>query len=249
MRVAALYDIHANLPALEAVLDDVHRAAVDRIVVGGDVVLGPMPRETLARLLSVDAPVQFIRGNCDREVLASATETKASGPAEQYRPAMRWVFEQLTRQQRDLIGQWPATIRLHIDGLGDVLLCHATPQNDVDIFTEQTSERALLPLFEAAQASVVVCGHTHMQFDRKIGTTRVVNAGSVGMPFGEPAACWAVLGPGVDLRRTEYDLHAAAERIRRTSYPRAEEFATGSVLQPPSAQQMLETFSRAELTR
>ncbi|MFL5520719.1 MAG: metallophosphoesterase family protein, partial [Gemmatimonadales bacterium] len=70
MRVAALYDIHGNLPALEAVLAEARHAGVDEIIVGGDVVPGPMPRETLAALLELDVPVRFIRGNGDREVAA-----------------------------------------------------------------------------------------------------------------------------------------------------------------------------------
>jgi hypothetical protein len=94
---------------------------------------------------------------------------------------------------------------------------------------------------------MVVCGHTHMQFDRMVGSTRVVNAGSVGMPFGEPGADWLLLGPRVDLRHTSYDLGRAAERIRRTEYPQAEEFASQYVLKPPSEQQMLEVFAQAEL--
>src|SRR5690349_2185431 len=69
MRVAALNDIHSNLPALEAVLQDVRQAGVDQIVVGGDVVLGPMPRESLDALFSLDIPIQFIQGNCEREFL------------------------------------------------------------------------------------------------------------------------------------------------------------------------------------
>jgi hypothetical protein len=86
-----------------------------------------------------------------------------------------------------------------------------------------------------------------MQFDRTVGRVRVVNAGSVGMPFGEPGAYWLLLGPDVQLRHTPYALVSAAERIRATSYPQAEEFAAQNVLQPPSERQMLEAFARAEL--
>jgi len=86
-----------------------------------------------------------------------------------------------------------------------------------------------------------------MQFDRMIGSVRVVNAGSVGMPFGEPGADWLLLGPGLQLRHTPYDLTKAAERIRGTRYPQAQEFAQGNVLQPPSEREMLEVMTRAEL--
>ena len=128
-----------------------------------------------------------------------------------------------------------------------MLFCHATPRNDTEIFTRLTSEDRLLPVFEGLNVPLVVCGHTHMQFDRTIGRTRVVNAGSVGMPFGEPGAYWLLLGPDVQLRHTPYDLTTAAERIRDTKYPQAQDFAARNVLQPPSEAQMLEVFTNASL--
>lgn len=94
---------------------------------------------------------------------------------------------------------------------------------------------------------MVACGHTHIQFDRTIGQLRVVNAGSVGMPFGEPGAYWLLLGPDVQLRHTRYDLPKAAERIRATAYPQTQDFAAHNVLQVPSEAEALEVFSRAEL--
>jgi len=128
-----------------------------------------------------------------------------------------------------------------------VLFCHSTPRSETEVFTRLTAEDRLLPLFEPLQVAVVVCGHTHMQFDRMIGRTRVVNAGSLGMPFGEPGAYWLLLGSDVQLRHTPYDLAKAAERIRETNYPQAEEFAARNILQPPSEEEMLERFAKVEL--
>jgi putative phosphoesterase len=247
MRVAAIYDIHGNLPALEAVLDEIRRADVDQIVVGGDVVPGPMPSETMACLLDVDIPMQFIQGNGDREVLALRTGAESAAVPERYREAMRWNSEQLSADQERLMARWPLTLRVEIDGLGDVMFCHATPRNDTEIFTRLTPEDRLVPVFAEGNAPLVICGHTHMQFDRTIGSVRVVNAGSVGMPFGEPGAYWLLLGPDVQSRRTAYDLAKAADRIRATKYPQAEEFAASNVLQPPSEQVILEAFTRAEI--
>src|SRR5438128_1839193 len=187
MRVGVLYDIHGNLPALEAVLEDVARTRADRIVVGGDVVPGPMPRETL--------------------------------------------------------GAWPTTLRMNIGGIGEVLSCHATPQNPNDVFTRLTPEDKLVSIFAKTDAYVVVCGHTHMQFDRMIGRLRVVNAGSVGMPFGDSGAYWLLLGPEVEFHRTKYDLELAASRIRQTHYSEAQEFAVHNVLLPPSEEKMLAAFN------
>jgi predicted phosphodiesterase len=247
MRVAALYDIHANLPALEAVIEEIRREEVDRIVVGGDVVPGPMPRETLDCLLGLDIPVQFIQGNCEVAVLAELAGRDPYRLPEMAREAVRWSAHQLDPEHAQLFAGWPKTLVLEIGGLGGVLFCHGTPRNENECFTRLTPADRLRPVFAGIDARVVVCGHTHMQFDRMIGTTRVVNAGSVGMPFGLPGAYWLVLGPGMELRRTHYDLARAAERVRGTSYPQAEDFATRNVLQPPSEQDMLEAFGRVEL--
>ncbi len=99
MRVAARYDIHGNLPALEAVLRDVREASVDRIVVGGDVLPGPMPRETPAALEHLDRPVRFIRGNGEREVLAAREGVHTGAVPERFREVMRWVGAQLSDEQ------------------------------------------------------------------------------------------------------------------------------------------------------
>ena len=247
MRVAALYDIHGNLPALEAVLDDVRRERVDQIVVGGDVFPGPMAAEALELLLSLDVPARFLRGNGDRAVLELAESGETTALPDSYRPTARWVADQMTLAHRRVIAGWPDTMRMQIEGIGDVLFCHATPRNDRDIFTRLTDEERLVPMFAPTAAALVVCGHTHMQFDRRVGGVRVVNAGSVGMPFGEPGAYWLLLAPNVRLMRTDYDLALAAERIRATAYPQASEFAYGSVLQPPSEEKMLEVFAAVEV--
>jgi len=112
------------------------------------------------------------------------------------------------------IQQMDKTLRMEIDGLGKILFCHATPRNPNDVFTRLTHEDRIASLFIALDADVVVCGHTHMQFDRTIGSVRVVNAGSVGTPFGEPGAYWLLLTSQIDFRRTEYDLEKAAAITR-----------------------------------
>lgn len=247
MRVAALYDIHGNLPALDAVLADVKLRGVDHVVIGGDVLPGPMPRECLDRLLTFDLPTSFVSGNGEREVLAIKRGVDTGAVPAAFRPMMQWVGEQLTGDHERRIGAWPATLRMPIAELGDVLFCHATPRSDSEIFLRTTPNEALLAIFDAAKADIVVCGHTHMQFDRRIGRTRVVNAGSVGMPFGEPGAYWLLLDSEPRLQHTSYDLAGAADAIRGTAYPQSEDFATRSILRPPTEQQMLDLYSRAEI--
>jgi predicted phosphodiesterase len=256
MRVAALYDVHGNLPALDAVLAEVRRDGVGQIVVGGDIVPGPMPRETLARLLTLDIPVQFIHGNGELAVLAQmrATDLGAvtywgttSGeplPAP-LQDVLRWTARQLYPEDEHMLASWPKTLRLDIEALGGVLFCHGTPRSETECFTRLTPEPLLQPVFDGLDVSLVVCGHTHMSFDRRIGRVRVVNAGSVGMAFGQPGADWLLLGPDVQFRHTMYDLTGAAERIRATSYPQADEFAARYVLNPPSEADMLAAFTHA----
>ena len=258
MRVAAICDIHGNVPALEAVLLDIDRAQVDEIVVVGDLFPGPMPRETLTCLLGAERPLRFVYGDGDLAVLAQMTATEPSAVRywgtssgaplpEPLRRPLAWTAEQLGVERGRLIESWPLTVRLQIDGLGTVLFCHATPRNETEIFTRLTLDDRLRPVFQGQDAAVVVCGHTHMQFDRLLDGVRIVNAGSVGMPFGEPGAHWVLLGPGVQLRHTAYDLVAAAERVRATSYPDADDFASGHILNPPAEETMLTLFAGHEL--
>lgn len=247
MRVAAIYDIHGNLPALEAVIKDIRQARADQIVVGGDVFPGPMPSETLELLLNLDIPVRFIQGNGDRETLAIMEGKKTKTVPEQYMEIMRWTAAQLKSEHKQLLESWHKTINLEIDVLGNVLFCHATPRDDNEMFTRLTSEERLLPIFQNVKASLVVCGHTHMQFDRMIGNVRVVNAGSVGMPFGKTGADWLLLGTEIEHQHTTYDLLKAAERIGVTNYPQAQDFVEHYLLQSPSEEKMLELYTNAGL--
>ena len=250
MRVAALYDIHGNAAALDAVLSEIRQEAFDSIVIGGDVLPGPMPVETLARLTSLDLPVHFIRGNGDRVVATRLDGGDVSREVPgQYGEVIDWTAQQLTIEQRQLLPTWPATYQGELTGLGEVLFCHATPRNDIECFTRLTPDQKLAPVFNNVTANVVVCGHTHMQFDRMVGKRRILNAGSVGMPFAAPrGAYWLELGPNVRLRRTDYDFEAAAKRLRATTFPQVETLAIRYVLNPPSEAETLQMFAPAELT-
>ena len=206
-----------------------------------------MPGECLTALLELSVPVEFIHGNGERGVLGRLEPSEMKKVPEPLLEAMQWVGKQLPPEQPDLLGSWPLTVQLQIPDIGAVLFCHATPRSDNEIFTRLTPEERLAPIFEATNADLVVCGHTHMQFDRQIGDVRVVNAGSVGMPFGRAGAYWLLLGNEIELRHTSYDLEAAAERIRKSDYPQAESFASGHILQRPSEQEMLERFEQAAI--
>lgn len=243
MRIAALYDIHGNLPALEAVLDEVATADVDRLIFGGDVYPGPMSSECLNLLLEFDLPVAFIRGNGDRAVLDLVEGREPADMPKRFQHVIKWVAKQVTPAHREVMRTWPADTRVVVDGLGEVLFCHATPRSDTEIFTRDTPSERLRPIFDGAKASLVICGHTHMPFDRMIGSTRVINAGSVGMPFGPRGADWLILGPDIEFRHTTYDYEHAAERLRATDYPEADDFADNNVLSPPDADSMRSRYT------
>jgi predicted phosphodiesterase len=242
VRIAALYDIHGNLPALEAVLADVRDAKPDAIVIGGDVVPGPMPRECLHLLRSLEIPMHCIPGNGERVTLSQRRRIEPTEVPEAFREVIRWNAEQLTEQDAKWIASWPKMLSLR-----DVLFCHASPRSDIDVFTRKTPDEKIAPLFEPVREHTVVCGHTHMQYDRMVGRTRVVNAGSVGMSFQGNGAFWLMLGDSVELRRTEYDLADAAKRISATSYPQAQMFAEKNVLHPPTEEQMLAAYANVPL--
>jgi putative phosphoesterase len=246
MRIAALFDIHGNLPALEAVMAEVRSSAADRILIGGDLLPGPMPRECLDLVRSIALPVDYIIGNGDRESVAASRGAMSAIIPEYFRNAMNWNGAQLTGDDVRQIESWPLTARLNVPGIGEVLFCHATPRNDTEIFLKTTADEKLAPIFEPLGVQLVVCGHTHMQFDRRVGSTRIINAGSVGMPFQDAGAYWLLLGPDVQLRRTGYDYEAAAARVRATQYPQAEQAAT-FIRTPPNEQATLEQFKNAEL--
>ncbi len=217
MRVAALHDVHGNLPALEAVLADVAAERVERIVCGGDVAAGPFPQECVERLLRHDAA--FVRGNGDRDPSA-------------------WVAEQLSELARDFLAGLPTTIAL--DG---VLYCHGSPRDDNEILTRISSDERVLAALEGVEERVVVGGHVHVQYDRTVGGRRLVNAGSVGMPYeGRQGAFWALVVDGEpELRHTPYHVTAAVTAIRATTYPDGEELA-GWLLEPPDPMEVSAYF-------
>jgi predicted phosphodiesterase len=205
LRVAALYDVHGNVPALEAVLAEVERETVDAIVFGGDLFLGPFPAETAALVRSVDA--HFVRGNCDRE------------PDE-------WTRSKLDDETIAWGQSWPLTVEL--DG---VLYCHATPRSDEPILTDASPPERFEEALEGVEARLVVAGHTHMQFRRD----RWSNAGSVGMPYEDAvAAFWGLVSDQVEFRRTPFDVERAAADILASGWPSADSFVTENLRSAPS---------------
>jgi predicted phosphodiesterase len=203
MRIAALYDIHGNLPALEAVLAEVE---ADLVVVGGDVGPGPFVSECLALLAPQET--RYVMGNGDRELIEP--DPSGDGPE----AFLAWCRERLTAADRERLAAFEPTVS--VDG---VLFCHGSPRSDTEIITAVTPEERLAPMFDGVAEPTIVIGHTHHQFDRGVLGKRLLNAGSVGMPYeDEAAAYWLLLDPDPQLRRTDYDIARAAETMRAAGY-------------------------------
>jgi putative phosphoesterase len=246
MRVAVLADIHGNLPALDAVLAEVRTAGVDAIVLNGDLATGPMPAETVDRLAGLGDTAIWVRGNADREVVTAYDEGRADPDLPDVaRIPTEYCASVLERRHRDLLADLPLTVTLDVDGLGRVLCCHATTRADTEIVLVDSPVDRYRDCFEGVDAPAVVLGHTHMPFDRLVDRRRFVNPGSVGMPYGGTGAYWALLGPDVVLRRTSYDLEAAASTFRTAAsgYPGLEEFVAENVLTAPSDVEALAVFT------
>jgi predicted phosphodiesterase len=229
VRVAAISDVHGNAAALAAVLEEVEHERPDAIVFGGDLVSGPFPRETL-ELLRPLRNAYYVRGNADRHLVASM-----DGALDDSSPGGKvnaWVAPQLTARDRGFLAAFQDTVVLNVDGVGETCFCHGSPRSDEDVITHLTPDEKLAEFLSDTDERVVVCGHTHMQFERWSGQTRVLNTGSVGMPYqGERGAFWLLLGPEPDFRHTDYEVDAFVERIRESDYPEPDDLAT--ILQRP----------------
>ena len=225
MPVAALADIHGNVHALDAVLADPRFPEADRVVVLGDVVAGTFPAEVLERLDALGERVQILRGNGERIVFDEDGESSI------------WVRERLGPERLRAVASWPATFAIEVDGLGPVRCCHALPDDDARYVTPLTPEADFAADLEGIVEPTVIGGHTHVRMDRRIGRWRYVNVGAVGRPYeGRPGAYWALLGPEVELLRTEYDVEAAAAAVRGSGQPLAEQIAE-TLLDPPTAEE------------
>jgi predicted phosphodiesterase len=193
---------------------------------------GPIPAETLNRIMELDAIA--IRGNADRELIAD--EPQEGGLIGD------WVADQLENRHREFIAGLPETVELDVEGVGRVLFCHGSPRSDEEMILQTTPEEWLRDMLQSVEAEVVVCGHTHMQFEREVDGIRVVNAGSVGLAYGAPGAHWLALGPGVEHRRTQYDNEAFAARVETLDWPLAARFAEDNIRSFPSVQETLDFF-------
>ena len=230
MRVAALADVHGNASALEAVLAELEQEQPDLIVSCGDLTWGALPAETVALLEPWRDRVRFVRGNSERELV----ERKLLDSE-----VARWQFEQHDGDTNLLayVADTSQRVVVAVDGLGRTLFCHGSPRSDEECVTVATPAERVAEFTSGVDEPCVVTAHTHMQYDRRVGETRLLNPGSVGLPYElEPGnAYWALLGPEVELRRTPYDLEAAIERMRAAGMPKFAQIEELMRTPPPQA--------------
>jgi putative phosphoesterase len=241
--IAVLADVHGVLPALEAVLAEEDVLAADVIVLAGDIASGPQPVETLDLLTELGERVVWIRGNADRELVEMARGAFDREAPDAVSP---WAAEQLRADQVELLAGLPTTVTI-----GDTVFCHATPRDDEEMVLVDSPISRWATVFDGVPADIrtIVCGHTHMPFARQVDRRLVVNAGSVGMPYGAPGPSWALLTPdGVQLRRAPLDaVKAAARIVAESAFPDRRAWVDEYLLNTYSDTEALEAFRpRAE---
>ncbi len=228
--VAVLSDVHGNAVALEAVLAELEREEVDLVVFGGDLSWGPLPRETLALVDDLALPTLHVRGNAERALLELADE-----PTERE----RWLAAAHPDEALTWLATFAASVSVDVDVLGPVRFCHGSPRSDEELVTPETPAERMRELSAGIEERTLVTAHTHLQFDRRVGDLRSINPGSVGMPYAErPGAYWALLGPDVELRRTEYTIESAVARYRESGDPMAEQMVE-ILEQPPTPAEVI----------
>jgi putative phosphoesterase len=229
--VAVLSDVHGNVAALEVVLAELAAVRPDLVVFGGDLTWGPEPEETLALVEALTVPTAFVRGNAERMLLQDGGEGSAR---------RAWLLEQHTPRGLERLGGFAEHLSVDVAGLGPVRFCHGSPRSDEEVVTPETPEARVREFMEGVPERVLVTAHTHLQFDRHVAEIRSLNPGSVGMAYGEGPgqACWAILGPDVDLRRTPFPVERAVERYRASGDPDAERMI-GLLESPPSRTEMV----------
>jgi predicted phosphodiesterase len=240
-QVAVISDVHANVPALTAVLAEIAAADVGLIVSCGDLTWGSQPDETISIMRAADSRVLFVRGNSERAVLElSGGDRTAQGPRE------TWMPSRHSADSLAFVAAVPFSVVVEITGLGPVRFCHGSPRSDTEIVTPATPPERFAQLCAGIDEQILVTGHTHLQFDRRVAGRRSVNPGSVGLPYheGEPGtAYWALLGPDVELRQTRYDVTAAIAAGTRLGDPAAETIA-GLLMSPPSPAEIMTEAER-----
>jgi putative phosphoesterase len=242
-RVAVLGDVHGNVLALEAVLTELREEDVDLVVWTGDLSWGGEPTATLDVVRAVEQPSVFVRGNAERALVELR-----DGSREAVSEREQWMLDNHTSEDLELAATFEHAHSVDIDRLGPTYVTHGSPRSDEELLTAETPQARIAAATEGISERVLVTGHTHSQYNRDVAGLQALNPGSVGLPYEHrPGAYWALLGPDVELRRTEYDVAAAAERLHASGFPDSQPLVE-SLLQPPTPAEMIKHAERLEFS-
>ena len=231
VRLGLISDLHGNLLALEAVLEDLERAGIDRLVCLGDVAAGPEPRATIERLRELACPV--VVGNWDCWLLEGTPPLPGEeGP--KLRDQGDWSAAQLGEAEQAFLAELPPYVEINLDGAA-VLCVHGSPRSNTDDIHATTPDGELAEMLAGTEPAFLAAGHTHVQLARQHGATLIVNPGSVGQPFAQwwpktiRVAPWGEYGVidassgwlQVDLRRVPFDVQKLLRFCRESGMPHA----------------------------
>jgi predicted phosphodiesterase len=237
-RIAVLGDVHGNAVAFAAVLEEIANDPPDVLIVNGDLSWGAEPEATLA-LADGFADAVFVRGNAESALLRISGDP-SSKPSE----VEVWMLEQHAPERIEQIQCWAGAVKVEVDGIGRVFICHGSPRGDQELVTPATPDERVRALLDGTKLDVLVTAHVHLQFERWVLGITSMNAGSVGLQYGgTPAAYWADIGPEIRLRRTPYDVDEAERRVRSSGIPAADRIVQ-TIREPPSAEEVIEHAER-----
>jgi predicted phosphodiesterase len=244
-RVAVLSDVHANVPALAAVLAEPEVAAAGLVVFCGDLTWGAEPARTVELVAGLGERAVCLRGNAERALLDLARHTRA--PA---RPREEWMLARHSPVEVEFVAGFAFSAVVTVAGLGPVRFCHGSPRSDHELVTPATPTERFAALAADIDETVIVGGHLHVQFDRVVAGRRSANPGSVGLPYhhGPPGtAYWALLGPDIALRRTGYDVDESIALGAASGDPLADVIA-GMLTDPRAPEEIIEEAESLEFS-
>ncbi len=220
-RLAVLADIHSNLPALEAVLDDLKQFAVDRIIVAGDVVnWGPFSSQVMERLAGLNCA--FIRGN--NELYLTDWHTPRMPEAWRKYTFPPYTLAQLGDRWMNIISTWPDTISLRFRDAPAIQVVHGSPRSHFEVMLPTSTQEELEPMLASVEAATVIAAHSHLPMDRQVGRWHLLNPGSAGnMLDGNLNASYMLLESSSDawqatFRRVPFDNQPLIDEFERTGF-------------------------------
>ncbi|MGH3083984.1 MAG: metallophosphoesterase family protein [Gaiellaceae bacterium] len=236
-RVAVIGDVHGNTVAFAAILGEIRVDPPDLVVVNGDLSWGQEPEATLAMADGLPNAL-FVRGNAESALMRLTADPSLANETE------RWMLHEHTAARVEQIQRFAGAVCAEVEGVGRVFVCHGSPRGDQELVTPETPDERMRALLAGTQLDVLVTAHVHLQFERGVLGVTSMNAGSIGLQYGDtPAAYWAEIGPEIRLRRTAYDIEEAARRVRSSGIPTADRIVQ-TLREPPSAEEVIEHAER-----